>query len=1187
MYILKRLLSILLFVCACTTSNGQQGNIVTFGLKGGLNFNSQPPSVFTSNISGADLLVARFSFTISDCEGNLLFYAMGDSVWNKNHQLMDNGAITAGNNGWDLDVKIVPIPDSAGYYYIFYNSFLPDNKLCFAVVDMNLNGGLGKVILKDQVLDDIANWRELGLTKHANGKDYWLLHKHSDDTLFSYQISKTGIGSPVVNIVKGVQRYTSLKFNNAGTKISVSCGHHRDVNPTYYTNFAAYVYDFNNATGILSNPKPTLQWHQLPVRHEISSMVFSPNDSILYLSNWAPMVGGPVQNRRLLFQVLLYSLNPLFYQNKLIDQPIGFEANVYGMLLGPDNKIYMTEGIDTNKISIMHKPDVFGTGCQLQRGALDISPAKTGYTMGSVYQSVYDVRFKTNANDSSCTDTAFFIITGDTSRFKQYIIFYGDGDSSILSNSSHIVSHKYPNEGKYNVKLKSFTKECNFPIWRTDSVTIRFKPKAFFVTDSINISCGNRVIYLRDSSQHTDSFLFTWHPNKTQYSNKKNTSFSLSIDSSASYSLTHIVKNDWGCTDTFRQSIPVSIPDFPKKGFSIAGTDTSGCVPHQITVHDSGKYSTITIFHWGDGDSLITSSPGNVVAQYQRTYTLSGTFRPYQIVRNADGCKDTFFYPATITVLNRPKAGFDVAVDSTCSNFTLTLTDTSFFADSTTYTSPFYFLGKSGSIATQTFTVNNSYTLFQKVWNRYCADSISLSIPLFKKHLPDVGISIDKLSGCAPFTVFFSDDSTAVAINKTRLDYGNGDADIDNSPWKNHTYTYTTVGTYKAVLSDTSLNGCYASDSAEITVYGTPIAKFTHIDSNRCGKLTTIITDNSLFADSVEIRWGMQTDTIVQGTTISYTYPFASNNTLRTIYLIAKTSNGCVDIDSASVTQTSHIAPAEPNMLGVSVTDKHTVVLEWNSVPSAESYHIEHSKTGSAYALLTTVVPNPSITQTFVQSNQPTDDINLFYKVVAVDSCKVTSYESRIAKTILLKAQLDDSEIAILEWTPYEEWQKGVLEYRVEYRDKTTSNSNPMYFPLTATSPLNTQDSDPSFSESDGDERCYRITATENGGNNYSSFSNEVCLPQKPVLIIPNAFTPNGDGKNDVFTVTASSIAVIKMDIYNRYGQLIYSETSQQPSWDGTFQNDTVQFGSYMVMISAKAKNNKKINYSGIINVLR
>lgn len=81
---------------------------------------------------------------------------------------------------------------------------------------------------------------------------------------------------------------------------------------------------------------------------------------------------------------------------------------------------------------------------------------------------------------------------------------------------------------------------------------------------------------------------------------------------------------------------------------------------------------------------------------------------------------------------------------------------------------------------------------------------------------------------------------------------------------------------------------------------------------------------------------------------------------------------------------------------------------------------------------------------------------------------------------------------------------------------------------------------------------CYAVTAVDHAGNE-SKYSNIVCIDNCPYYVLPNAFTPNGDGHNDVFTPFKPYrfVPKIEMKIFNRWGELIYETNDPEINWKG------------------------------------
>lgn len=78
------------------------------------------------------------------------------------------------------------------------------------------------------------------------------------------------------------------------------------------------------------------------------------------------------------------------------------------------------------------------------------------------------------------------------------------------------------------------------------------------------------------------------------------------------------------------------------------------------------------------------------------------------------------------------------------------------------------------------------------------------------------------------------------------------------------------------------------------------------------------------------------------------------------------------------------------------------------------------------------------------------------------------------------------------------------------------------------------------------------MTTIDFNGNE-SARSNKVCVDNCPFYELPNTFTPNGDGKNDIFKPRINLfIAEVRFLVYNQWGNLVFETTDPEINWDGT-----------------------------------
>jgi gliding motility-associated-like protein len=88
-------------------------------------------------------------------------------------------------------------------------------------------------------------------------------------------------------------------------------------------------------------------------------------------------------------------------------------------------------------------------------------------------------------------------------------------------------------------------------------------------------------------------------------------------------------------------------------------------------------------------------------------------------------------------------------------------------------------------------------------------------------------------------------------------------------------------------------------------------------------------------------------------------------------------------------------------------------------------------------------------------------------------------------------------------------------------------------------------------------------------------------------FFIPNAFTPNNDGNNDIFKVYGSSIRELTMRVYNQWGELIFETKNAQNGWDGTWKGRPEAVGVYVYVAQVTFYNNVQIKRKGTVNLIR
>jgi hypothetical protein len=210
-----------------------------------------------------------------------------------------------------------------------------------------------------------------------------------------------------------------------------------------------------------------------------------------------------------------------------------------------------------------------------------------------------------------------------------------------------------------------------------------------------------------------------------------------------------------------------------------------------------------------------------------------------------------------------------------------------------------------------------------------------------------------------------------------------------------------------------------------------------------------------------------------------------------------------------------------------------------------------------------------------------------FYRIVAVDSCGLDSWESEISQTIYLSAEAGDDFRNYLIWNDYQLWSWApVQEYQI-YRWSDGSGLPEMvgstYFGST------TYEDDVSSLGQGHGQFSYRIEALQAPGLpdfRDTARSNTASVRQETSLFIPNAFTPQG--LNPVFRPFPLFIGTkdYTFSIFNRWGQEIFHTSSPDQGWDGRHKGKLVPGGVYVCLIRFRRSDGVLVEKAGHVNVV-
>lgn len=171
------------------------------------------------------------------------------------------------------------------------------------------------------------------------------------------------------------------------------------------------------------------------------------------------------------------------------------------------------------------------------------------------------------------------------------------------------------------------------------------------------------------------------------------------------------------------------------------------------------------------------------------------------------------------------------------------------------------------------------------------------------------------------------------------------------------------------------------------------------------------------------------------------------------------------------------------------------------------------------------------------------------YALSVKDKCGNNSNRSNDGCSILLQGESVPFEHQLY-WSPYSQWNNGVMTYHLWRRDDRVNDA---VIQLGDNLFLNTLDTSLDY---DWGGYWYKIVADELDGNNAVSQSNEIYLVQPPLLHVPTAFTRNNDGLNDVWGISDVFVRDYHLLVYNRWGEKLVDTHDKNYQWDGYFRTE-------------------------------
>lgn len=367
----------ILFFLQCTFSFSQNendkwifGGTVFPTAPAALNFSNGNPVATTPSSS---FYSGEPATAVSDfATGNLLFYSNSTTVYNSSHSIMPNGSGIMGCGSSTQGALIIRKPCNTLLYYLFTVDCIENSLtagLRFSIVDMSLASGSGDIVASSK---NISMWpsrvvEKLVATKHANGRDYWIVvHEWNSNNFLSFLLDSAGISlTPVISSAGAVhtsgnsstlagEGIGSMCISQDGSKLALVTGHGAmNVNE---------IFNFNNATGAVSGVI------SIPSNGEDYGVAISPDNTKLYTTTW---VGFPLSGR--LYQYDLTSGNASTINASETIIATAGSGQAFGALQYAKNgKIYLARVLGT-ALGVINNPNNPGASCNYVNAGVSLS----------------------------------------------------------------------------------------------------------------------------------------------------------------------------------------------------------------------------------------------------------------------------------------------------------------------------------------------------------------------------------------------------------------------------------------------------------------------------------------------------------------------------------------------------------------------------------------------------------------------------------------------------------------------------------------------------------------------------------------------------------------------------------------------------------------------------------------------
>jgi large repetitive protein len=305
------------------------------------------------------------------------------------------------------------------------------------------------------------------------------------------------------------------------------------------------------------------------------------------------------------------------------------------------------------------------------------------------------------------------------------------------------------------------------------------------------------------------------------------------------------------------------------------------------------------------------------------------------------------------------------------------------------------------------------------------------------------------------------------------------------------------------------------------------------------------------------------------GTGTSFTTPILTTST--TYYVDAINTTACTSNSRTAVTVTVTPLPAAPSVTDVFVCKNDNAILNINNPQPGATY--------SWYSVATGGIPIGTGTSYIINNVTSATIIFVESTVAGCSSSTRTSVQVNMTQplpapvvtvTTVTQSSISFSWLAIPGATGYEVSTNGGGSFQAPSSGTNGTTHTISGLPMNAT--INLQ------------VRALGIQVCETSILSLSVSGTTLSTKE---IFVPNVFTPNGDGKNDILFVYGNYIASMQFSVFNQWGQVVFYSESIGVGWDGRNSGKMQPIGVYAFTLKVVLNDNTVINKKGSINLVR